>query len=375
MPSTTAVLSAYTTVTASAVLVRTLLYEVQNLTNQLLPRNLQEEFLSGIGYLVGNLSSQMSIIIEENNGLILNEVFEASKLYLVTIQSPSTQRLKVAKAEKKEKLSTIIGKDENISFGNENRLNLLLPCDLEVTCSSRGNILLQECKVILSTLGSYGESVYLDHPSTFETLAIDPKLKKELIDDLDRFVKRRDYYRRVGKAWKHGYLLYGPPGTGKSSLIAAMANYLKFDIYDMELSSLQSNGDLRRQLVYTKNRSILVIEDIDCSIELRNRNDAAYNQSQTQVTLSGLLNFIDGLWSSCGDERIIVFTTNYKDRLDPAFLRPGRMDMQIHMFYCSPSGFRILVSNYPGLKNHHKFDEIDELITEVNVTPAEIAEE
>ncbi|KAK4370971.1 hypothetical protein RND71_010446 [Anisodus tanguticus] len=114
MPSTTAVLSAYTTVTAPAVLVRSLLYEVQNLTNQLLPRNLQEKLMSGIGYLVGNLSSQMSIIIEENNGLIPNEVFEASKLYLGTIQSPSTQRLKVAKAEKEEKLSTIIGKDENI---------------------------------------------------------------------------------------------------------------------------------------------------------------------------------------------------------------------------------------------------------------------
>ena len=47
------------------------------------------------------------------------------------------------------------------------------------------------------------------------------------------------------------------------------------------------------------------------------------------MTLSGLLNFIDGLWSTTGEERIIVFTTNYKDRLDPALLRPGRMDMHV----------------------------------------------
>lgn len=94
-----------------------------------------------------------------------------------------------------------------------------------------------------------------------------------------------------------------------------------------------------------------------------------------QVTLSGLLNFIDGLWSSCGDERIIVFTTNFKERLDPALIRPGRMDMHIHMSYCTPSGFKILASNYIGLENHYKFHEIEELITEVNVTPAEIAEE
>lgn len=115
------------------------------------------------------------------------------------------------------------------------------------------------------------DAINLDHPSTFDTLAMDPVLKQALIDDLDRFVKRREFYSRVGKAWKRGYLLYGPPGTGKSSLIAAMANYLKFDIYDMELASLRSNSDLRRLLVSTGNRSILVIEDIDCSIELENR--------------------------------------------------------------------------------------------------------
>lgn len=57
----------------------------------------------------------------------------------------------------------------------------------------------------------------------------------------------------------------------KSSLIAAMANYLKFDIYDLELTHLRSNSELRRLLVSTANRSILVIEDIDCSIELKNR--------------------------------------------------------------------------------------------------------
>ncbi|KAJ0704928.1 putative P-loop containing nucleoside triphosphate hydrolase [Helianthus annuus] len=38
------------------------------------------------------------------------------------------------------------------------------------------------------------------------------------------------------------------------------------------------------------------------------------------VTLSGFLNFIDGLWSSCGDERIIIFTTNRKEKLDPALI-------------------------------------------------------
>lgn len=94
-----------------------------------------------------------------------------------------------------------------------------------------------------------------------------------------------------------------------------------------------------------------------------------------QVTLSGLLNFIDGLWSSCGDERIIVFTTNHKDRLDPALLRPGRMDVHIHMSYCTPCGFRMLASNYLGITEHSLFCNIEQLVETLKVTPAEIGEQ
>lgn len=94
-----------------------------------------------------------------------------------------------------------------------------------------------------------------------------------------------------------------------------------------------------------------------------------------QVTLSGLLNFVDGLWSSCGNERIIVFTTNYRERLDPALLRPGRMDVHIHMSYCTPAGFKVLASNYLEVEDHKLFEEIEELIREIKVTPAEIAEQ
>lgn len=93
------------------------------------------------------------------------------------------------------------------------------------------------------------------------------------------------------------------------------------------------------------------------------------------MTLSAVLNFIDGLWSSCGDERIIVFTTNHKEKLDPALLRPGRMDVHIHMSYCTPSGFRMLASNYLGITEHPLFVEVERLMKITNVTPAEVGEE
>ena len=95
----------------------------------------------------------------------------------------------------------------------------------------------------------------------------------------------------------------------------------------------------------------------------------------TQLTLSGLLNFLDGLWSSCGDERTIIFTTNHKERLDPALLRPGRNDVHVHMSYCTPCGFRLLAANYLGIKDHTLFAEIEQQVKSTEVTPAEVAEE
>nr|KAJ0215749.1 hypothetical protein LSAT_V11C300131020 [Lactuca sativa] len=228
------------------------------------------------------------------------------------------------------------------------------------------------------------QSVNLDHPSTFDTLAMDPIMKKNIIDDLDLFLQRKDFYKKVGKAWKRGYLLYGPPRTGKSSLIAAMANYLKFDIYDLQLNNVVSDSCLKKMMLNTSNRSIIVIEDIDCSKQTHDRKRTSSSSCTSpvqpkrfsQFSLSGLLNFIDGLWSCCGDERIIIFTTNHKKRLDPALLRPGRMDVHIHMSYLTIDGFKTLAANYLNILDHHwRFTEIEDLLSGTKVTPVEVAEE
>lgn len=228
------------------------------------------------------------------------------------------------------------------------------------------------------------KGINLDHPMTFNTLAMDGNLKQKVIEDLDRFIKGKNYYRKIGKVWKRGYLLYGPPGTGKSSLIAAMANHLNFDIYSLNLSAVSSDSSLEFLLLHMSNRSILVVEDIDCSIELQNRqagdhpsdHDKTPRKPQEKVvTLSGLLNAIDGLLSCCGDERVIVFTTNYKDRIDTALLRAGRMDMHINLSYCTFSTFKQLAANYLDIWNHDLFPRIEKLISEVQVSPAEVAGE
>ncbi|KAK8685768.1 hypothetical protein V6N13_124802 [Hibiscus sabdariffa] len=220
-------------------------------------------------------------------------------------------------------------------------------------------------------------AVKLDHPMTFDTLALDGDLKNTIMEDLDSFINGKEYYKKIGKVWKRGYLLHGPPGTGKSSLIAAMANHLNFDIYSMNLSAVNSDSSLEYLLLHVSNRSILVIEDIDCTIKLENREagEQTVSYPHGQVTLSGLLNAIDGLLSCCGDERIIVFTTNYKDKIDPALLRAGRMDKHICLSYCTVSTFKQLAANYLGISNHQLFSRIEKIVEQMNVSPAEVAGE
>ncbi|XP_010425637.1 PREDICTED: AAA-ATPase At3g28580 [Camelina sativa] len=237
--------------------------------------------------------------------------------------------------------------------------------------------------------------VTFEHPATFDTLAMEETKKEEIKSDLVKFSKSKDYYKKIGKAWKRGYLLFGPPGTGKSTMIAAMANFLEYDVYDLELTTVKDNTHLRRLLIETSAKSIIVIEDIDCSLNLTGQRKKKEEEEEdgddknmiekkmmknegenkeSKVTLSGLLNFIDGLWSACGGERIIVFTTNFVDKLDPALIRKGRMDKHIEMSYCCFEAFKVLAKNYLDVEESEMFEEIKRLleVEEIKMTPADV---
>nr|KYP51369.1 hypothetical protein KK1_026800 [Cajanus cajan] len=360
-------LSAVASLAASAMLIR-------SITNEFIPHEVIEYFNSGLHNLSRKFSTQLTVVIEEFQGMSRNQVFEAAEAYLGTKATLSGQRVKASKSENDKNLSFGVDRGDEVNDEFEGvKIRWIKLC-----IQAEAKAIKQENETVkLHTIDCRGywkvPGVTFSHPMTFETLAIDAELKREVVNDLDKFVKGKE----TGKAWKRGYLLYGPPGTGKSSLIAAMAYHLNYDIYDFVLTAVQDNSELKNLILGMSNRSILVIEDIDCTIKLQNREEdgETAKNGDNKVTLSGLLNIIDGLWSCCGEERIIIFTTNHKERLDPALLRPGRMDMHIHLSYCNFSAFEQLAFNYHGISQHKLFEQIEGLLREVQVTPAEIAGE
>ncbi|KAI3457964.1 hypothetical protein Pfo_014627 [Paulownia fortunei] len=188
------------------------------------------------------------------------------------------------------------------------------------------------------------------HPATMETIVMDSDLKTRIKSDLENLLKSRQYYHRLGRVWKRSYLLYGSAGTGKSTFIAAMAKFLSYDIYEINLHKVANDSDLKYLLLQTTNKSLLVIEDLDRYL----------GEKSTAVSLSGILNFMDGIFSCCGEERVMVFTMNSKEIIDPSILRPGRIDVHIYFPLCDFTAFKSLANSHLGLKDHKLFTQVEE---------------
>ncbi|MCL7040705.1 hypothetical protein MKW94_029197 [Papaver nudicaule] len=332
---------------------------------------------------LGRNSKKLVLTMDADESMI--DEFRGAKLCWVATKTLRENKSSYSSSADVKRALTLVFHQRYRDMVTEVYLNHVMEKGMAILTRNRQRKLYTNCRY------GYWSHVVLDHPATFDNIAMDPSKKKEIIEDLVAFGKGKQYYAKVGKAWKRGYLLYGPPGTGKSTMIAAIANFMNYDIYDLELTAVQGNSELRKLLLETSNKSVIVIEDIDCSLGLTRKRDIPKDKEEkdskkgdkqpttdqnvdNRVTLSGLLNFIDGLWSTCGRERLIVFTTNYKEKLDPALIRRGRMDKHIELSYCCFEGFKILAKNYLNLDSHHLFETLCPLFNETQITPADVAE-
>lgn len=212
-------------------------------------------------------------------------------------------------------------------------------------------------------LNSQWRSFPFVNPSSFDNIVLDNDVKSKVKNDLELYLKSKQYYNKIGRAWRRSYLLYGGSGTGKSSYAAAMAKYLSYDLYDIDLSKPLDGSDLKVLLLQTTRKSLILIENLDWYLMGKSNS----------VSLSTMLNFMDGVVSSCGEERVMVFTMNCKYHIDPLVLRPGRIDVHIHFPFCDFNGFKALALSHLGVKEHKLFSQVEELF-EQNVSQISLAE-
>lgn len=166
----------------------------------------------------------------------------------------------------------------------------------------------------------------------FDTIFMDKDVKEDLIKFVREFTNPdiKDEYAKFSIPFKCNILLHGAPGTGKSSTISAIASEVDSDVAIIHFTpSLDDNKFIRalNQLTSLDKCKVLVIEDVDSLFVDRKENDTNKNS----VTLSGLLNALDGL--SRVEGIMVILTTNHIEAIDHAILRPGRMDYIVEYDY------------------------------------------
>lgn len=193
-------------------------------------------------------------------------------------------------------------------------------------------------------LDKWGDWVRLDDlPARPLDSVILPAGQAERIEgDIARFLAAERDYARRGLPWHRGHLYEGPPGTGKTSAARALAARFGMDVWYLPLADVRKDGELLRTVTRISPRSMLLLEDADVFHAATSRDEA-----DGSVTLSGLLNALDGIATPHG--LLTVLTTNTPEVLDQAVVRAGRVDLAEHFGLADAGQAARLISRFYGV--------------------------
>ena len=194
---------------------------------------------------------------------------------------------------------------------------------------------------------------------------------RAIVDDARAFMRLERWYAERGIPYRRGYLLHGAPGSGKTSLVRAVAGELRLPVYQLPLSGAGVDDEaFHRLLRGTARRSVVLLEDVDAGVSPDGCEwtvDGSINtdgrhspkefvrknpNARGGVTLRGLLGALDGVGAAEG--RLLFMTCRDASALEPALIRPGRIDTRLAFEAPDKAQAKALFRHFYGLDDEKR---------------------
>ncbi|KYQ89721.1 AAA ATPase domain-containing protein [Tieghemostelium lacteum] len=251
--------------------------------------------------------------------------------------------------------------DMRIYLGTKSTIEEILKTARDYSLEQNGN----KTKIFaLEPSSYYWECISCQLKREVNSVFLQEETRDLILKDLSSFIDGKKWYRDTGVPYRRGYLLYGPPGTGKTSFILSVAGKFGRSISIMNMNKGINDANINTIIQRCQKDTILVMEDIDAAFVDRS------GQSSSKLSFSALLNAIDGLAAS--DGRILIMTTNHIEKLSPALIRPGRIDLQVEFGFATSYQVSEMFKRFFSEEYHHILPDIVKQLPEDSISTAQL---
>ena len=204
----------------------------------------------------------------------------------------------------------------------------------------------------ISSCGSWSGQHICDS-QLINQIFLKESIKQTIMTRIQKFKTEQERAKRFGKPYKLNMLFYGIPGSGKTSLVKAIAKQLKKYLYIFNFSKELTDNRMNSLISQINSESVLVFEDVDSFFINRESNGC-------NISFSSLINQLDGIRNS-DSGLITILTANHVDKLDPALLRAGRIDLIVKFDYPTKEEIKMAFDVY---LDHLSSEERDRMFIE-----------